>query len=83
MMACASGVWRAISSSVISSDMPFLLGKSRRLARPIPQEPPPGPWPITAGSYRNVKGALTILYEPAGREDLANPLWLVLTHFRD
>jgi hypothetical protein len=41
MMACASGVWRAISSSVISSDMPFMLGKSRRVARPIPQEPHP------------------------------------------
>jgi hypothetical protein len=36
MMACASGVWRAINSSVISSDIPFMLGKSRRVARTIP-----------------------------------------------
>ncbi|HEY7315588.1 MAG TPA: hypothetical protein VH643_40040, partial [Gemmataceae bacterium] len=43
----ASGVWRAISSSVISSDMPFMLRKNRRLARPIPPKPHPGPWPIT------------------------------------
>ena len=34
-MAWASGVWRAISSSVISSVIPFRLGKSRRVARPI------------------------------------------------
>jgi integrase len=27
--------------------MPFMLGKSRRLARPIPKKPHPGPWPIT------------------------------------
>jgi hypothetical protein len=42
MMACASGVWRAIRSSVISSDMPFMLGKSRRVARPIPKNLTPG-----------------------------------------
>ena len=47
MMAWASGVWRAISSSVISSDMPFMLRKSRRLARSIRLRPHPGPWPIT------------------------------------
>jgi hypothetical protein len=34
MIAWASGVWRAISSSVISSDIPFMLGKSRCAARP-------------------------------------------------
>ncbi len=47
MMGWASGVWRAISSSVISSDMPFMLGKSKGVARPIPKQPHPGPWPIT------------------------------------
>ena len=47
MMAWASGVWRAISSSVISSDMPFMLGKTAPVARPIPKKPHPGPWPIT------------------------------------
>jgi hypothetical protein len=28
-----------------------MLGKSRRLARPIPQEPHPGPWPITRACH--------------------------------
>jgi hypothetical protein len=47
MMACASGGRRAIISSVISSDMPFLLGKSRRVAGSIPKKHHSRPWPIT------------------------------------
>ena len=54
MMAWASGVWRAISSSVISGDMPFMLGKSKRVARPIPKKSYPGPWPITVQLTFNV-----------------------------
>jgi hypothetical protein len=37
---------------VISSGMPFMLGKSRRLARPIPPKPHPGPWSITRVGYQ-------------------------------
>jgi hypothetical protein len=46
-MARASGGWRVISSSVISSDIPFMVGIIRRVARPIPNKSHPGPWPIT------------------------------------
>ena len=54
MMACASGVWRAISSSVISSDIPLMLRKNRRLARPIPSKPHPGPGRLLARTFRTI-----------------------------
>jgi hypothetical protein len=41
-MACASGDWRAISSSVISSDMPVMLRKTPPVAR-VPGQPRPVP----------------------------------------
>jgi endonuclease G len=51
-MACASGGWRAISSSVTSSGMPFMLGKSRPVASLIHPKLHPGPWPITNAEKR-------------------------------
>jgi hypothetical protein len=35
--------------------MPFMLGKSRGVARPIPQKPHPGPWPITDTTTQDVE----------------------------